>query len=441
MATLPNYFIDAGGNPFQSALSEGIKFGATMQDYQDAQVKRQQQQQQAALKLQQDQQALAAQEAERQRRIGIQQRLANKPASQFTALDQLDLMLLYPPDVQKNGQKIFEQLPEDGRKQQVKTLGGIASAIRGGNVDAAKQLMQQQIDANKEKDPAEAQQYQTLMQNLEKDPNAVFTSMIPLLSVAGKEGQDALTSILGAEKTGMEIKEIAEKTAGQKFRDLPPNIAEAIGYQNLTPEQQVIFRNIQTLKKPPAAVTNIKISDLEGGSQKELAKLVPDLYDRANSAVSQLNELPRYRTAVNKAITGPLAEQRLNVAKVANVLGFTGDNAINATREVIQGLSEMALQSRSMLTGQGQITENEQKLLIKARSGDINFNKGELNTIFDVAERASKAQYDKSTKLLKSASGKSETAAMFLENVSQLPTQTTPEKPFTGMPAGFRVVR
>jgi hypothetical protein len=172
-----------------------------------------------------------------------------------------------------------------------------------------------------------------------------------------------------------------------------------------------------------------------------LAKLVPDLYDRANSAVSQLNELPRYRASLDKAIVGPLAEQRLNVAKVANVLGFTGDNAINATREVIQGLSEMALQSRSMLTGQGQITENEQKLLIKARSGDINFNKGELNTIFNVAERASKAQYDKTTKLLQSAAGKSPTAAMFLENVSQLPTQTTLEKPFTGMPAGFKVVR
>jgi hypothetical protein len=264
--------------------------------------------------------------------------------------------------------------------------------------------------------------------------------MVQLLSVAGKEGQDALTSILGAEKTGVEIQEITAKTQGQKLRDLPPSIAEAIGYQNLTPEQQGIFRNIQILKKPPAAVTNIKISDLEGGSQKELAKLVPDLYDRANSAASQLNELPRYRIAVNKAITGPLAEQRLSVAKVANVLGFTGDNAINATREVIQGLSEMALQSRSMLTGQGQITENEQKLLIKARSGDINFNKGELNTIFDVAERASKAQYDKTTKLLKSAAEKSATASMFLENVSQLPTQTTPEKP-SGMPAGFKVVR
>jgi hypothetical protein len=83
----------------------------------------------------------------------------------------------------------------------------------------------------------------------------------------------------------------------------------------------------------------------------------------------------------------------------------------------------MALRSRSMLAGQGQITEGEQKLLLKARSGDINFTKGELNTLFGVFERAAKAQYTKSTNLLKSAAGKSETAQMFLDNVSRLPQE------------------
>ena len=440
MATVPNYFIDGGvlpANPFQSALTESIKFGATMQDLQAAQQKRKLEE----AKLQQEQMEIAGNLAKQQKNLAVQQRLAGIPSDKWTTLDVIEYMTLFDKDTQNNAKALFEQLPAEGRRQQVKTFGGIASAIRGGNVDAAKQLIQQQIEANKEVDPEEAQQYQTLMKTLEKNPDAVFPSMVQLLAVAGKEGQDALNSILNAEKTGVEIQEITARTAGQKFRDLPPSIAEAIGYQNLTPEQQTIFRNIQTLKKPPAAVTNIKISDLEGGSQKELAKLVPDLYASANSAASQLNELPRYRQAVNKAITGPLAEERLNVAKVANILGFTSDEGIKATREVIQGLSEMALQSRSLLTGQGAIANFEQQLLLQAKSGNINFTKAELNTIFDVAERASRAQYDRSTKLLRSASGKSQTAAMFLETVSPLPTQTTPEKPFTGMPAGFRVVR
>jgi hypothetical protein len=91
---------------------------------------------------------------------------------------------------------------------------------------------------------------------------------------------------------------------------------------------------------------------------------------------------------------------------------------------MIQGLSEMALKSRSMMTGQGAITEGEQKLLVKARSGDINFTKGEIQTILNVAERAAKSQYDQSNKLLKSASTQSPTAQMFLDNVQKLSTET-----------------
>ena len=183
----------------------------------------------------------------------------------------------------------------------------------------------------------------------------------------------------------------------------------------------------------------------------ELGKLVPDLYNQANSAATQLSDLPRYQAALDNAITGPFAEQRLSTARVASALGFTGDKAVNATREVIQGLSEMALKSRTMLTGQGQITEGEQKLLVKARSGDIDFTKGELKTIFGVADRAAKAQYNQSRKLLDSAAKQSPTAQMFLENMQPLATQEAP-RPVAGpaqaapaaapgMPPGFRVIR
>ena len=422
MATVPNYLIGGGVtpavNPFQTGLAEGMRFGSTMQDFQAAQLQRQQAKEDREFQLKERQRLLTLETEKQQRITDIRKKLNDLPMEQWTAKNAIEYASTYPDITQQSMKELFAKLPEGGQLQQVKTLGGITSAVRSGNIDVAKSLITEQIEANKEKDPQESARYKNMLETLNVNPSAVFTTIAPILAAFGKPGQDTLKSILEADKLQGEI-------AGQKTKDLPASIAEVIGYQQLTPEQKTIFQSIQTLKKPPAAVTNIKISDLEGGSQKELAKLVPDLYDRANSAVSQLNELPRYRASLDKAIVGPLAEQRLNVAKVANVLGFTGENSINATREVIQGLSEMALQSRSMLTGQGQITENEQKLLIKARSGDINFNKGELNTIFNVAERASKAQYDKTTKLLQSAAGKSPTAAMFLENVSQLPIKTT----------------
>lgn len=210
------------------------------------------------------------------------------------------------------------------------------------------------------------------------------------------------------------------KLAETKAATLAPSVREAIDFANLEPGQQATFQALQILKKPPAAVTNVNVSNIDKSASAELGKLVPDLYNQANSAASQLAELPRYMKALDSAITGPLAEERLAAAKVANAFGFTGTKAINATREVIQGLSEMALKSRTMLTGQGQITEFEQRLLIKARSGDITFTKGELQTILGVADRAAKAQYNQSKKLLESASKVSPAAKMFLENTQPI---------------------
>jgi hypothetical protein len=239
--------------------------------------------------------------------------------------------------------------------------------------------------------------------------------------------------------------------AKSKAEMLAPSVRESIDFSNLSPEQQKTFQSLQILKKPPAAVTNVNVSNVDKTAAAELGKLVPDLYNQANSAATQLSDLPRYQAALDSAITGPFAEQRLSVARIAGALGFTGEKSVNATREVIQGLSEMALKSRTMLTGQGQITEGEQKLLIKARSGDIDFTKGELKTIFGVADRAAKAQYNQSRRLLESAAKQSPTAQMFLENMQPLTTpevagapasaapQAAPSVP--GMPAGFRVIQ
>jgi hypothetical protein len=203
-------------------------------------------------------------------------------------------------------------------------------------------------------------------------------------------------------------------------------VQEAIDYGNLTQAQKTTFDTLQVLKKPPPAVTKIEITNLEKTAEGELGKLVPDLYEQANSAATQVQDIPRYRTALQNAIVGPLANARLTASQIGEFFGFTGDKRINATRELIQGLSEMALRSRSMLTGQGAITDAEQALLLKARSGDISFTKGELEIILNVADRAARAQYEKSTNLLRSASTKSPTAQMFLDNVRALPTGETP---------------
>jgi hypothetical protein len=339
------------------------------------------------------------------------------------------------------------------------------------NVPVAKTMLQERTEA--EKDPNQKRAFEVILNTIDVNPIKA-AQMLELTSAAtfGKDWYQGITDARKERRTAemapmklaeAEAKAIQEgvkaefarpvaiaELAKTKAETLAPAVREAIDFANLQPEQQKTFQALQILKKPPAAVTNVNVSNVDKTAAAELGKLVPDLYNQANSAASQLSELPRYKAALDAAITGPFAEQRLSTARVASALGFTGDKAVNATREVIQGLSEMALKSRTMLTGQGQITEFEQKLLIKARSGDINFTKGELGTIFGVADRAAKAQYTQSRKLLESAAKQSPTAQMFLENMQPLATQEAPPSAqaapaaaaaIPGMPAGFRVIQ
>jgi post-segregation antitoxin (ccd killing protein) len=236
----------------------------------------------------------------------------------------------------------------------------------------------------------------------------------------------------------------AEIQAKQREK-LAPSVQEAIDFASLSPEMQGVFQNLQILKKPPAPVTRVTVNNMENTAAAELGKLVPDLYSQANAASSHLAQIPRYRSAVEKAVTGPLANQRLGAARVASMLGFSGDKALAATGELVQGLAEMTLQSRQMLQGQGQITEKEQELLQKARSGDINMSATELRTILAVSERAAKAQYAQSRKLLESAATRSPTAGIFLENLkpespAPAPSVSQPAiAPGTKLPGGFTV--
>ena len=320
----------------------------------------------------------------------------------------------------------------------------IAVALENNEPDIALNLLTQTVDARKTSNlpPSVYGQVQKILSNTD-DPDRV--------KKAKAQTNFALT-LLNPEKFGKVVKTLEEQKQAKPTLEkleadalsagvtaefarplaqaqldkankekLAPSVQEALDFANLTPEQQKTFSSLQVLKKPAGAVTNVNVTNLEKTAEGELGKLVPDLYNQANSAATQLTDLPRYRKALGIAITGPLANVRLDANRIGEALGFTGDKKINATRELIQGLSEMALKSRSMLTGQGAITDREQALLLQARSGDISFSKGELDIIFNVAERAATAQYQKSRNLLRSAAAKSPTAQLFLDNVEPLP--------------------
>ena len=389
----------------------------------------------------------AQREAEQQKQI--QESFARLRQPGATARDYANLSMLLPEAQAKSVRESFGMLSTERQQTALQQSGQVFSAFKSGNPEIAIRYLDQQIEGKRNSgDEAGAKFLETWRDVAKVDPKStedyfgytisqmpggdkVITSAIAL----GGEGRAAAQAKPTLEKLVFEALEAGVKAEfarplAQANLDklnkekLAPAVQEAIDFANLTADQKLTFQSLQILRRPPGAVTNVNVTNLDKTAAGELGKLVPDLYNQINSAATQLSDIPRYKSALDKAITGPFANQILTGARIANAFGFTGDSGINATREMIQGLSEMALKSRSMMTGQGAITEGEQKLLIQARSGDINFTKGEIKTILNVAERAAKSQYDQSNKLLKSAATQSPTAQMFLNNVQQLPSET-----------------
>jgi hypothetical protein len=440
-------------DPTQSFLS-AFQTGAAIQD--------------TRLKQEQQQQQMANQKL-------IQEGFNKLRQPGATAADYANLAMVLPETQAKAVRESFSMLSGERQQNALQQSGQVFSAFKAGKPEIAIGLLDRQIEAKRNSGDNEGAMFLETWRDVAKEnPKATedyfgFTiSQMPggdkVIESAVKFGGERRAEAEAKPKLAeLEAKALSAGVAAEfarpmavaelaktKAETLAPSVRESIDFSNLPPEQQKTFQSLQILKKPPAAVTNVNVSNVDKTAAAELGKLVPDLYNQANSAATQLSDLPRYQAALDNAITGPFAEQRLSTARVASALGFTGDKAVNATREVIQGLSEMALKSRTMLTGQGQITEGEQKLLIKARSGDIDFTKGELKTIFGVADRAAKAQYNQSRKLLESAAKQSPTAQMFLENMQPLATQEAPPSAqaapaaaaaVPGMPAGFRVIQ
>jgi len=410
----------------------------------------------------------------------IQQGFAKLRGPGATTEDAANLAMILPKDQSESVLKAWALKTDAQKQNSLLQSGKVVSALFAGENDIAAQLINDQAAAMRNSGNEEGAKFLETWRGItEINPAATqnfFTAQ--LLQLPG--GDKIVENIIKLQQeqreqekqipTLAELKakaisagvdaEFAEPLAKAnlaeiKAKTLAPSVREAIDFQNLSLGQQQIFQALQILKKPPAAVTNVNVSNVDKTASQELGKLVPDLYNQMNAASDLTGELARYRTALGTAITGPFADRKLQIAQVANAFGLIGDKGINATRELIQGNAEMSLKARALISGQGQgpITEGEQALLVKARAGDINFTKGELNTLFNIFDRGAKAQYDQSRKLLQSATTQSPTAQLFLDAAkpfgSQIappvqpavPAPAAPAAAVPGMPAGFRVIQ
>lgn len=163
------------------------------------------------------------------------------------------------------------------------------------------------------------------------------------------------------------------------------------------------------MSRSRASAPSISVrNDIKTGESiaKEIGPMVAKSKASADSAVNQMNIANRIDSAIKsgKVITGPAANQRLAISQIGEVLGVSGKNnqeTLSNTRTVVQGLAQFSLEGRSLLKGQGQVSDYEGKLLQKAVSGDISdLTIPELKVITGTARRVADAQYKEHKRIM-----------------------------------------
>lgn len=151
------------------------------------------------------------------------------------------------------------------------------------------------------------------------------------------------------------------------------------------------------LKKAAAnkPVTNVNVNTANKPFLTELGKgaaeTVLNAQAGAQSAQQTLANAKQIRESLKSAIVGPLANQRLGMAQIGQMLGVGGKDTteqLQNTRNVMQGLARQELAAAGQMKGQGQITESERAILRKAESGQINeMTKPEIETFLSAIEK------------------------------------------------------
>lgn len=203
-----------------------------------------------------------------------------------------------------------------------------------------------------------------------------------------------------------------------KILALPPAVQE-YNFAKSQGESRPFSQWLTDQKRAGATNVSTKIENKMGDSLAgQVGPMVKDTYTAAQGAVQQADAASRIIKAVDSGqiIAGPMASGRMKIAQIGQLLGATGkDDAdtIARSRDVIRGLSEMTLQGRKQMTGQGAITESEGKLAEKANSGDItDLTPAEIKQLARASARAANFVYQQHADNLTNLQGDPNTAGL-----------------------------
>ena len=194
----------------------------------------------------------------------------------------------------------------------------------------------------------------------------------------------------------------------------------------------------------PLAQVDVKVGE---GLAKEIGPMMSESRAAALGAVDTVDTVQRAQAAIAKGLVnvGPTATIRQKVGQVAQLLGVGGtetEEQLVNTRNLIRSLGQFSLAARKQLKGQGQVSDFEGKLLIKAESGEIeDMTIPELKSFLNVTDRLARKQHSLHQQNLKTmrANPKLAEVAPFYD-VPDLPSASSKSTPtvndYDSLPSG-----
>jgi hypothetical protein len=128
-----------------------------------------------------------------------------------------------------------------------------------------------------------------------------------------------------------------------------------------------------------------------------VGKQVADASEKARGAVSTVGTLQQISNALDSGIVmaGPGTTARVFLGQLGQAIGVGGANdadRLNKTREVIQGLARLELDTAQSMRGQGSITDTERALIRQAALGNIDsMTVNEMRTLVNVIDRSARS--------------------------------------------------
>lgn len=159
------------------------------------------------------------------------------------------------------------------------------------------------------------------------------------------------------------------------FKQDIPNDAEIAGEVKLS---NALLPN--KLAQAAASAARVNVGGPQIVMPKDLSKAAADILSdskaKAEGAVASLNSLSQIETALNsgKVRTGPGTTPLQYLDQLGIVLGVAGADTkerVANTRSIMQSMAQQELATAGLMKGQGQITENERKLIAQASLGKI----------------------------------------------------------------------